>query len=575
MMLSLSPICMGTVVKAADMMISNSHMDFTIENDGDSKFKVVSEGNTIFSGFTSSDSIIFESITSSITVNVTNGMPVNIGFGKYLDIDCKDSDKAAFSIASTAKCTTNIIIKDGTTSTLVSGDNHAGIEKNNGNDYALNILGNTGTLKVTGGVYGAGIGGGYSGSGKNITISGGNVIATGGECGAGIGGGYSSTASSEIAIISGDVTAIGNYLSDDKQTYKGVFGNTTLKFSNTTQTNNTWYQYQTTTSLKSPVSDSIYTNSSVAPLTATNTSPDTIKGVHIIAYTDPTVSPTTALYDLHDPSAVTTTIDHVFGAIKNETIDLVNGTDFIVNDKTVIFSSSFLNRLKVGITKLTFDYGLGIKNPVFTINVTASTPKTDAAIVPASLKFDKRISENLTIIKSDGDYSLIGIRNGEDTLVKNQDYTISGNTVTINKTYLWKQKPDTYTVLTFDYGMDVNPIATIAIYLTEPTFIKGEGFKYTKKSNEDQIVTCDESIEKFENLLVDDIKVDTKNYELKSDYTTVTLKFSYLDSLSAGKHNLTFCYGDGEYSSTFYILDEENVNNEENEYKVPETAVKK
>ncbi len=45
-------------------------------------------------------------------------------------------------------------------------------------------------MNATGGWGGAGIGGGYYGSGKNITIKGGTVTATGGEEGAGIGGGY-------------------------------------------------------------------------------------------------------------------------------------------------------------------------------------------------------------------------------------------------------------------------------------------------------------------------------------------------------------------------------------------------
>ncbi len=65
-----------------------------------------------------------------------------------------------------------------------------------------------GSLKATGGKYGAGIGGGEYGSGKNITITGGTVTAAGGQYGAGIGGGEFASAEA-ITITRGTVTARG------------------------------------------------------------------------------------------------------------------------------------------------------------------------------------------------------------------------------------------------------------------------------------------------------------------------------------------------------------------------------
>jgi hypothetical protein len=64
-------------------------------------------------------------------------------------------------------------------------------------------------LQAQGGMYGAGIGGGYMNSGGNVTINGGNVTAQGGMYGAGIGGGSFSAQGGSINISGGNVKAIG------------------------------------------------------------------------------------------------------------------------------------------------------------------------------------------------------------------------------------------------------------------------------------------------------------------------------------------------------------------------------
>ena len=63
-----------------------------------------------------------------------------------------------------------------------------------------------GSLKATGGQFGAGIGGAENGNGKDITITGGSVTATGGEFAAGIGGGFGGSGEN-ITITGGTVNA--------------------------------------------------------------------------------------------------------------------------------------------------------------------------------------------------------------------------------------------------------------------------------------------------------------------------------------------------------------------------------
>ena len=95
---------------------------------------------------------------------------------------------------------------------LKSGHFRAGLEKN---AYAGTLTlkddnQKAGSLTATGGSYSAGIGGGSSGSGENITINSGTVTAAGGWGGAGIGGGDGGYGNGKnITIKGGTVTARG------------------------------------------------------------------------------------------------------------------------------------------------------------------------------------------------------------------------------------------------------------------------------------------------------------------------------------------------------------------------------
>ena len=101
--------------------------------------------------------------------------------------------------------------------TVQSGFKRAGVEKNttdnsgNGNLTITDENGTDGSLEATGGIYGAGIGGGREGDGSNITITGSaEVTATGGDDGgAGIGGGWRGSGSDITITGSAEVTAKG------------------------------------------------------------------------------------------------------------------------------------------------------------------------------------------------------------------------------------------------------------------------------------------------------------------------------------------------------------------------------
>ena len=193
-----------------------------------------------------------QTVTQGSQVNVSDNAPVIKGSSKEntvtinaekdqtasvtlsgASIDVRDKRKAA--VSTTGEGNVSIELNGG--STLRSGYEHAGLEKNNGGSLTIadedkngkltawggqqgagigggsgkdgsNIFITGGVVNAIGDLAAAGIGGGLGGNGSNITISGGKVGATNGLNGAGIGGGQHGSGSN-ITISGGEVNAIG------------------------------------------------------------------------------------------------------------------------------------------------------------------------------------------------------------------------------------------------------------------------------------------------------------------------------------------------------------------------------
>ena len=110
--------------------------------------------------------------------------------------DWDQKGKAALSVQGKG----NVEIELDGDNELKSGTQSAGLEKTSTGTLTLKDDNNeAGSLTATGGFNSAGIGGGYLGDGKNITITGGTVTATGGSSGSG----------ENITINDGKVTATG------------------------------------------------------------------------------------------------------------------------------------------------------------------------------------------------------------------------------------------------------------------------------------------------------------------------------------------------------------------------------
>ena len=175
---------------------------------GDITVNAESGGQTVRQGGGAAvpDSAPVITVTSkenTLTINAESGQTASVTLSG-VNIDVRDKGKAAVSTTGEG----NVSIELNGESTLRSGYEHAGLEKNNGGSLTIGDENKDGKLTAEGGKYGAGIGGGYYENGSDITITGGEVKATGGRRGAGIGGG-NYRIGKDITISGGEVNAIG------------------------------------------------------------------------------------------------------------------------------------------------------------------------------------------------------------------------------------------------------------------------------------------------------------------------------------------------------------------------------
>uniref|UniRef100_UPI00402A95BB X2-like carbohydrate binding domain-containing protein n=1 Tax=[Ruminococcus] torques TaxID=33039 RepID=UPI00402A95BB len=88
---------------------------------------------------------------------------------------------------------------------------------------------------------------------------------------------------------------------------------------------------------------------------------------------------------------------------------------------------------------------------------------------------------------------------------------------------------------------------------TELKIIAGDNQIYNKASGSDVTITCNGDFAKFTGIKVDGSVVDSSNYTAVSGSTVLTLKASYLGTLTDGSHTITFVYTDGEANANLTV----------------------
>ena len=91
-----------------------------------------------------------------------------------------------------------------------------------------------------------------------------------------------------------------------------------------------------------------------------------------------------------------------------------------------------------------------------------------------------------------------------------------------------------------------------------PKFVSGANQEWTKGSKDGSTFKIDTDIKEFKKVLVDGKELKDTDYDIKSGSTILTLKPSFLDTLSAGKHKIRFEFNTGSVEAYFTVKDKEN-----------------
>ena len=190
-----------TAVLATEWNLENGSIEITATaNAGGGTTQTVSQG-----GSSAEDS------NPTITSNgkqTSNTITIKAGKDTTANVTIKDTNISTGNAAIKTEGKGNVNLNVEGINTVSSGDKHAGVEKANDGNLTIGSESGEGELTANGGHGGAGIGGGYEGSGSDITITGGEITANGGGEAAGIGGGPRGN-SSDITISGGKVIANG------------------------------------------------------------------------------------------------------------------------------------------------------------------------------------------------------------------------------------------------------------------------------------------------------------------------------------------------------------------------------
>lgn len=258
--------------------------------------------------------------------------------------------------------------------------------------------------------------------------------------------------------------------------------------------------------------------------------------VYKISLTPGTIAPGTADFNKYQPADIIVSItdgSYAFLGITNGSYTLVQGTDYTINGNEVTLKKEYLNKFSNNSTQtLVFDYSDGT-DPRITININDTTP---AAISPDTATFDRYAPADIKITKADGGYLLDSIKNGNDMLIKNIDYSITGNEVTISKNYLNKFVNGTQT-LTFDYIGGNDPTLTIVIKDTKPDIAiklkqaNGGNISVTqasglKKGDKVNVIVKANKGKKLSMILVNGKAISGTTFTMPDENVTITAVFT-------------------------------------------------
>ncbi|WP_230633162.1 X2-like carbohydrate binding domain-containing protein [Paenibacillus athensensis] len=267
---------------------------------------------------------------------------------------------------------------------------------------------------------------------------------------------------------------------------------------------------------------------------------------------DSQISPTTAAFDKKvsaqaDVPVTLTLNGNTFSGVWNGAAALTAGTDYTVAGNVVTLQKAYLAGLGNGSVTLVFKFNAGADQNL-SVTITDTTP-SDSQISPTTAAFDKKASAQadvpVTLTLNGNTFS--GVWNGASPLTAGTDYSVAGNVVTLQKTYLASLANGTATlVFKFNAGADQSLSMTITDTTPSDSQISPTTAAFDKKASAqaDVPVTLTLNGNTFSG-----VWNGAASLTAGTDYTVagnvVTLQKAYLAGLANGTATLAFKFSAG------------------------------
>lgn len=179
------------------------------------------------------------------------------------------------------------------------------------------------------------------------------------------------------------------------------------------------------------------------------------------------ISPTSAIFDIAKPNdvAVNLTLNsNILLKIENNSVELKQGQDYILDNSSVKFSKDYLKSLSKGSYdfKFTFDKGNKASLTVSVVNSNDGNANLDASIDKSEVTVNKNNIQDVLITLNTNGNVFNGIKDKNGELESGKDYVLNGSQVVINKSYLEKLSIGT-TSLIFEFNQGKSPQLSIKI----------------------------------------------------------------------------------------------------------------
>lgn len=177
------------------------------------------------------------------------------------------------------------------------------------------------------------------------------------------------------------------------------------------------------------------------------------------------VTPSQLNFDRDNQSDILVNATMKIGRISGllcDTEEMLNGRDYVINDNIICISKDFLASKELSEYKFKVLTTDGNK-PIFYVNVfDNSIPDPELSVYSINVDKNPNYCADIKIETNANGSEFRGIKNGADSLVAGIDYIISGNQITIKKSYLTTLEEGNV-ALTFDFYEGIDRKLTLCI----------------------------------------------------------------------------------------------------------------